>query len=321
MLVEVERKFDLFGSHVRLLIGAPNGPDVLPPELAAIEIDVGMRVMHRELSRFAPGSELARLNRDPRPVVPASELMLGFVEAAVSAAEGSDGLVDPTVVDHLEALGYACSRAGAPAASLAEALAAAPKRAPAGADPQQRWRSAVADREQRAVRRKPGIRLDSGGIGKGWAADIAGRKLAGYTSFAVDCGGDLRVGGSRGAPRAVDVSNPLTDRRAHRFQISRGAVATSGLDRRIWKTTRGEYAHHIIDPATGRSAWTGLVQSTALARTALEAECLAKRALLLGPARGREVLARYGGLLIADDGTVEIVGAELPLDAPVSAAP
>ena len=314
MLAELERAFDLFGSRVRLLIGAPQDPETQPPQLTAIEIELGLRRMHRELSRFDPESELARLNRDPREVVPASELMLAFVEAAAAAAERSAGMVDPTVVDHLEALGYGSSRLGHTPASLTEALVVAPRRRPAEADPRRRWQGIVADRADGAIRRPAGIRIDSGGIAKGWAADAAARKLAAYTSFAVDCGGDLRIGGRGGAPRAVDVSHPMTGERAHRFQLSRGGVATSGLDRRIWKTTRGDYAHHIIDPATGRPAWTGVVQATALARTAIEAECLAKTALLGGPERGRDVLSRHGGLLIDDHGTVDVVGAELPLE-------
>ena len=60
-------------------------------------------------------------------------------------------------------------------------------------------------------------------------------------------------------------------------------------------TRTGRPAHHLLDPSTGRPAWTGLVGATALAPTALEAETLAKIALLSGPARGLRVLARHGG--------------------------
>ena len=82
-----------------------------------------------------------------------------------------------------------------------------------------------------------------------------------------------------------------------------GAVATSGLRTRIWGTDEG-FAHHLIDPARGTPAWTGVIQATALAPTALEAETLAKIALLRGRRAGREMLAQRGGALILDDGRV-----------------
>jgi thiamine biosynthesis lipoprotein len=67
-------------------------------------------------------------------------------------------------------------------------------------------------------------------------------------------------------------------------------------------------AHHLLDPSTGRPAWTGLAGVTALAPTALEAETLAKAAFLAGPAGARRRLARRGGLLLHEDGSCEIAG-------------
>jgi thiamine biosynthesis lipoprotein len=104
------------------------------------------------------------------------------------------------------------------------------------------------------------------------------------------------------------VRHPLTGAVAHTFHVRAGGVATSGIDVRLWEREDGDYAHHLIDPATKSPAWTGLVAVTALAPTALEAEALAKAALLSGPAAGRRLLrARYGGVLVHDDGTVEPV--------------
>jgi FAD:protein FMN transferase len=61
----------------------------------------------------------------------------------------------------------------------------------------------------------------------------------------------------------------------------------------------------VLDPATGRPAFTGVVQATALAPSALLAEVYAKAALLSGPRRAHGWLP-HGGLLVLDDGTVEI---------------
>ena len=94
---------------------------------------------------------------------------------------------------------------------------------------------------------------------------------------------------------------------AHRFTITTGAVATSGLRTRVWPSRDG-FAHHLIDPARGAPAWTGVIQASALAPTALEAETLAKTALLRGPHVGLETLARHGGALILDDGQLLLAG-------------
>jgi thiamine biosynthesis lipoprotein len=77
---------------------------------------------------------------------------------------------------------------------------------------------------------------------------------------------------------------------------------------RLWRGADGGFRHHLLDPSTGEPAWTGLVGVTALGDTAVEAETLAKAALLAGPEGGREVLAELGGLLVHDDGELEAVG-------------
>ena len=84
-----------------------------------------------------------------------------------------------------------------------------------------------------------------------------------------------------------------------------GAIATSGIGRRAWWTDSGDPAHHVLDPSTGEPAWTGLVSVTALAPTTLEAEVLAKAALLSGPT-GAEL--PHGGVLFHDDGRMQLAG-------------
>jgi len=86
-------------------------------------------------------------------------------------------------------------------------------------------------------------------------------------------------------------------------------------------STTGPYAHHVLDPATGRPAWTGLVAATAVAGSALEAEVLAKAALLSGPLGARRLLRHRGGVRQHDDGRVEVVPAPavIRLPRPVAA--
>src|ERR1035437_7666926 len=163
------------------------------------------------------------------------------------------------------------------------------------------------DETRPAVRLPRGVRLDLGGSAKGMAVDMAAGLLATNPAFAIDAGGDIRIGGMQGTPRTVEITHPLHDRPVQRFSVTAGAVATSGLRTRVWATEDG-FAHHLIDPARGEPAWTGVIQATALAPSTLQAETLAKIALLRGPLAGRATLERYGGALILDSGQLILVG-------------
>jgi thiamine biosynthesis lipoprotein len=308
-MAEHDLTFQAMGSHVRLLVGEP-GPG-MPPAAAAVE--QGRRFIEdfdATLSRFKADSELSRLNADERERVPVSELMRRAVEAGIYAAERSDGLVDPTLVGEIEGAGYVSSRAGMAGLPLSEALAEAPARRPAEPRPDRRWRDFAVDDAAGEVVRPPGLRFDTGGTGKGLAADMVAATLRGYSRFIVDCGGDIRIGGTDALvhPYEVFVEHPITGGRAHVLRLGSGGVATSGINVRIWRDADGRFAHHLLDPASGEPAWTGLVGATALGDTALEAETLSKAALLSGPEGGRRVLAERGGFLVHDSGRVELVG-------------
>lgn len=307
--------FDAMGSHVRLLIGEP-GPELAPAAEAAESARRFILEFDAALSRFKPGSELCALNRDPRERVPASPLLRRAVRAGLAAAELSGGLVDPTLMGEIEAAGYVESRAGMKGVPLAEALAAAPERRPAGPSPHAGRRAFTVDDEAGEIVRPPGLRFDTGGTGKGLAADMVAERLRGYPRFIVDCGGDIRIGGvdALREPYQVYAEHPLTGERSHVLRLSLGGIATSGLNVRIWRDADGHFAHHLLDPASGRPAWTGLIGATALGDTAVEAETLAKAALLGGPEDGKRMLADRGGLLVHDNGWVEPTG-------PIAVAP
>ena len=223
--------------------------------------------------------------------------------------ELTGGLVDPTVLDELEAAGYRESWDSDRRVELRTALSESSEpRRPAQARREQRWREIEVDDHEGTITRPPGMRLDTGGTGKGHAAELAGAMLRGYEHWAIDCGGDVRIGGDAGVTRMVEVEDPFSGARLPSFEVRRGAVATSGLRSRVWRGADGAISHHLLDPATGRPAFTGLIAVTALAPTAVEAEALAKAALLGGPDGAPRVLARHGGITFDEDGRAERVG-------------
>ncbi|HEX7609881.1 MAG TPA: FAD:protein FMN transferase [Solirubrobacteraceae bacterium] len=302
--------FQCMGCEFRLLIGEPVEPGLAPAHEAAERARAWLQACDVRLSRFRSTSDLVALNDDPAAVVSARPLLIRAVEAAVWAAELTSGLVDSTLVGEIEAVGYRESLAGAHPLPLAEALPSAPPRRPAGPSPRAAWRRVRVDRSAGTISRPPGVRIDSGGVVKGLAADLVAVLLSGYSRFAVDAAGDLAIGGARSitSPYEVQVEHPLTGEHVHTVPVSRGGIATSGLNSRMWRRQDGSIAHHLLDPATGEPAWTGLLMVTALGSSALEAETLAKWALLAGPGGARRVLERHGGLVVHDDGDVELLG-------------
>jgi thiamine biosynthesis lipoprotein len=262
---------------------------------------------HDRFTRFEPDSELSMLNEDPRERVPVSPLMARFVELAMIAAEQTGGLVDATLLEPLEAAGYSHDLNGG-GAGLASTLELAPPRRAAGPSVAASWRSLEVDIARRMVRRPPGLKLDSGGLAKGLFADELARLLSHYPSFAVECAGDLRVGGSVGLEREVRVESPVAGELLHSFGLRRAGVATSGIGRRSWLDADGVPAHHLLDPESGRPAYTGVLQATALAPTAAEAEVRAKAAVLSGP-RAASSWLPDGGVVVLENGAVEITPA------------
>ncbi|MBU3674491.1 MAG: hypothetical protein FGM34_05480 [Solirubrobacteraceae bacterium] len=308
-MAPVDRELRLMGTRVRILVGAPVEEGAGSPEAAADRVEAFLRDYEARLSRFRDDSELSLLNADPRDEVPASELLRSAVKAAIEAAELSGGLVDPTLLDDLRSAGYGQRWTGDERIDLAEALEGErPEPHPASPAEQQRWREIEVDDQAGVIRRPAGLQIDNGGSGKGHAADLASELLDGFEHWAVDCGGDIRIGGELAAEREVEILDAFTGQPGDSITVRRGAVATSGLRSRIWRSADGSPAHHVLDPSTGEPAFTGLVSASALAPTALEAETLAKTALLSGPVGARRILARHGGITVDENGTAEKIG-------------
>jgi FAD:protein FMN transferase len=300
---------DVFGGSATIVVTG-RAQDGTSPQLAAVRAAAALRRIHTALTRFETRSELSRLNADPRPAVAASPLLRRLARAVRDAGEASGGLVDGTVLPALEAAGYAASRAGQEAAPLAALVEASAREArPALPDEAAAWRDVYVDDARGTIVRPPGVRLDGGGLVKGIACDLLARRLARHAEYAVECAGDLRVGGAHARRRPILVSDPFggAEPIAH-FDLAHGAVATSGVVRRCWPGEHGTVAHHLIDPGRRAPAFTGLLQATAFAPTALEAEVRAKAALLAGPQAAAAHLPD-GGVLVTATGEVLDVAA------------
>ena len=252
------------------------------------------------MSRFLPDSDLALLNREPAGSTCVSAGLFDALEVALWAASVSGGLYDPTILGDLEAAGYDRSfeyvarRAGYQwpvAADLAGTPHVTRRRT---AD----YTAVSLHRPTRQVSRPAGVRLDLGGMGKGWTVDRAAELLSGEGPFLVNAGGDLYAHGQPGERRGWEVllEHPLAaDRWMARLYLDHAGLATSTVMKRRW-SHNGRAAHHLIDPRTGEPADTDAISVTVVAQRTVLAEIFAKVALILGVTAGLAWLAETDGI-------------------------
>ena len=269
----------------RLEVLGPDGHPAWDRAVAAV-VD-RFAAEEARFSRFRGDSELTEVNQRAGSTTGISSQFAEVLRLALSAAKASGGAFDPTVHDALVAAGYD--------RNFDEVLAGA-RGALFPAAPCGRWREIQLD--GRLLRLPPGVHLDVGGIAKGWAADRAAEDAlaAGLPWVLVNAGGDLRIAGD--APRQeIAIEDPEDpSHEILRLGLWSGGLATSSVVKRAWGAGR----HHVIDPRTGAPACTELLQATAWAPTATEAEVLATRALL----QGRSAAEETPVVLVTADGDV-----------------
>lgn len=282
-MTELVHRFWVMGTDALLVVHARRRTRVA--ELFAA-VELRARELERLFTRFDPGSELSRLNAANGAWLDVSDEMATVLELSIGMHHQTGGLFDPAVLPDLERAGYDRSF------ELITTSSAIARRVPPATSLDD-----IAFRKG-SVRLPKGMRLDLGGIVKGWAAEVLVEMLAPLGPALVSLGGDTAV---RGVPPEgtwrIGVQRPASDALLAVIRLDGGGVATSGSDRRRWRTTDG-WAHHLIDPRTGEPSDSDLVQVTAVAETATYAEVWAKAALLAGSARAGQLLAAHPGVRV-----------------------
>jgi len=275
------RRFRAMGTDIEFLVDAAEAGEAL----AAAEEE--FHRLEAILSRFRPESELSRLN-DLGSLEAGPELR-EVVALALEAREKTGGRFDPTVHDAVVSTGYDRSfelvapdgEAPSTGSSCGGAVSVEGFRIELGAQ----------------------VRLDFGGIGKGYAAVRAARLLCAAGPALVNAGGDVAVHGGTWPVGVETADGCLT------LELSAGALATSGRDRRRWRRN-GRELHHLIDPKTGTSSDSDLLRLTVVASDAVEAEVWAKALYLQGEERALREADELGLLcvLVTADGRTRLAG-------------
>jgi thiamine biosynthesis lipoprotein len=227
-------------------------------------------------SRFKPGSELSRLNRDaggpPRRV---SSLLAEALAAALDAAAATDGLVDPTLGRLIERIGYTVTFGDL---ELEGPPIEVERRAAPG------WNRVRYEADTCTVQLPGDAALDLGAVGKAWAADRAAGAAARRTGCGVlvSCGGDVAVSGPVPAEgwRVRVSERPDTDDWQDVLVLD-GGIATSGITARSWRRGNHVY-HHILDPLTGLPAESPWRMVSVAAASCAEANAAATASVILG---------------------------------------
>ena len=257
-----------------------------------------LRRIDNLMSHYKPESQLSQINQyaNERPVAVDKELF-DLIKLSTHYSQITEGAFDITYAS----VGYLYdypNHVHPTEEQIREKL------------PAVNWRNILFDEEHHTVRfEHPGMRIDLGGIGKGYAVDrgIDILKARGIQRALVTAGGDSRIIGDRmGRPWLIAVRHPDNPNKVvTRIPLSDSAVSTSGDYERYFDEGGVRY-HHIIDPHTGHSA-SKVRSATILAPTATQTDGMSKTAFVLGPEKALEIINRmpeYDAVFVLPDGHV-----------------
>jgi thiamine biosynthesis lipoprotein len=219
-----------------------------------------------------------------------------LVKTALDIARATDGAFDITVYPLVNLWGFFEKNPSLPSDCGIRALM-----------PHVGWRKLVV-RGGRITKTDPAVRIDFGGIAKGYAVGEAVKTIraAGIQSALVDAGGQIfAIGTLNGLPWKVGIRDPRGDGVFASLDVADLTVATSGDYERYFETNGVRY-HHILDPKTGYPV-KGLRSVTVIAPDAAMGDGLSTAVFVLGKVRGLAFLEKSGlaqGVIMDSTGQV-----------------
>lgn len=278
---------------MKLTVYGPNGQEAA--DLAAERI----RELEALLSVTDEGSEIYAANHSEGESVPLSADTAALLGKALELCGASEGTLDVTIYPVVRSWGFTTGSYRVPEAEeLRELLA--------------RVDCTRVSLEGRTLTLPAGMEIDLGSVAKGYAGDqvMDTLKKQGVTSAIIELGGNVQALGSKsgGAPWRVAVHAPDGSGYAGILEIRDQAVVTSGGYERYFEED-GETYWHIIDPATGYPAKSGLASVTVVSGSGVEADALSTSLFVMGRERAESYWREHGGfqcILIGEDGSVAV---------------
>lgn len=267
---------------------------ITPDSLATLPL---ARIAHGSLHRvdslmsnWTTTSEVARINREAgTSTVTVEPEVARVIDASLAMWRDSRGAFDITVEPLIRLWGFIGGPKRVP--SDAEIAAVLPR---VGAG------NVAFDRATRKLHfRKEGVRIDLGGIAKGYAVDVAADSLRahGVANGLIDLTGNMvAIGHPAAAPHwRIGIRDPR-DRMSHfaRIALTDQAISTSGQYEQFIAANGRTYGH-ILDPRTGKSV-DGLISVTLVGPTALACDSWDTPMFVMGPAAARRVAREHSEL-------------------------
>jgi thiamine biosynthesis lipoprotein len=277
----VGEAIDLMGTRVSAELWADD--EARGRELVA-EVIAEYRRFDGEMSTYRPDSEISGVNaRAADAPVEVSEELFDLVRRSLEISEASGGAFDITY----DSVGYLYDfreRRRPSDSEIAERLTAVD------------YRHVVLDPARRTIFfRTKGVRINLGGIAKGYIVEKATRMLRerGVEHAMLNAGGDTRVlGDRRGQPWVVGIRHPRDAGQTFtKLPLVDEAISTSGDYERFFEENGHRY-HHILNPATGKPT-DGIVTTTVIGPDGTVTDALSTTMFVLGAEKGLELIERY----------------------------
>jgi thiamine biosynthesis lipoprotein len=293
--------------NTTILLGADGDPEQVNEGFQQAEEQVHRH--EQRFTRFSNTSELAALNRSAGDWFQASPEFYEVVHLAYDAFRETGGLFDPGILSALEWAGY--DRSMDEVRSRVNTMAPTAYRFHRSSPD---FSQVLFDPTQHAISLPEGLRIDLGGIAKGWIAEQAAYRLNRFSNACVvDAGGDIFAIGKPGDADkwTIALEDPFDPNHDLAIlSVGQGGVATSTVTKRRWQQD-GQERHHLIDPRTGLSAQVFWVSVTVIADRTTRAETLAKSLLIAGPEGAHDLIANHPDVIfIAVDEGKKIWGSE-----------
>ncbi len=289
----------LMGTYVRVVVHSSKDPYMI--------MDAIFRELKRIEAKFDPyreGSEIYAINKNGATLTDIDQETRFVIERSLSIARATNGAYDPALGRIIQLWGFE-------------------RISDSSFQPRVPTQQEIADVlhssgyyhveiTSMGIRLLESAQLDLGGIVKGYAIDRSiqvARALDPKVNGYIDAGGDIGFLGAKfgTADWLVGIQNPRPgspedDTPIHILYLREGAVATSGDYQRYFMVDAKRY-HHVINPFTGTPV-DGVISSTVIANTAMDADALSTAAMVLGSEIAVHTIPQLGGqvFLISEQG-------------------
>ena len=245
---------------------------------AAREAKERLQALDALWSATSEGSDVARLNSGAGEAVALAPETMRLLRLSEAVREETKGALDVTLLPLLKLWGFSGGVHRVPTAEEIEAA-----RALAGAG------KLKLDEAAGTARLEKGSSVELGAVAKGYAGELVAAELKsrGVRSALLDLGGNIEAVGMRedGTPWRVGLRNPFGGALLGTVAVVDAAVVTSAIDQRFFTDEAGNRYWHILDPATGAPAMSGLASATVVAKSGGRADGLSTALFVMGADR------------------------------------